>query len=99
MRMPDKILLRCRCCSGRDGDGQRAVHRQTIGAAARHVGELLSLPLGCNDYRGRQCALLLESDFKLFSYNLSCSCTTTTRSYYCNRSRYRHKHGHTIKNW
>lgn len=99
MRMPNKILLRCRCGSGRDGDGKRTVHRQTVRTSARHVGELLSLPLGRNDYRSRQCALFLESRLELLSYYLSCSRTAAAGrndGYSCNDG---HKDGCTIKNW
>lgn len=79
MRMPNKILLRCRCRARRDGNGQRAVNRQAVGTAARYVGQLLILSFCRNGDGGRKRALLLECGHEPLGYDLRCRCTTASR--------------------
>lgn len=79
MRMPNKILLRCRCCSWSNGYSQRAVDGQAVGAAARYVGQLLILSFCRNGDGGRKRALLLECGHEPLGYDLRCRCTTASR--------------------
>lgn len=79
MRMPNKILLRCRCCSWSNGYSQRAVDGQAVGAAARYVGQLLILSFCRNGDGGRKRALLLKGHLELLCCDLCCRGTSATR--------------------
>lgn len=90
-------LLRRRSRAGRNGHCQRAVDRQTVGAAARDICKFLHLPLRGDCDSCRQCALLLECRLELLGDDLRRGRAVTSRRHYRNSRDDRHEHGCTVQ--